>query len=112
MNGNVLVITNNFQSSLTYTRMLAGYGYAVNDVTTITDAKVHLRAGMIPAIIIMDMKNHVPEQIEFIDFLSEQYSNIQVIHVGIEHLNSTYDMIYMQRPVQPEHILNTITQLN
>lgn len=112
MNGNILVITNNFQSSLTYTRMLAGYGYAVNEVTTTAGAKIRLRAGMIPNVIIIDMKNHTDDQHEFLNMLSEQYPNIPVVQIGTQAIHIGHRMSFLQRPAQPETILNTLNQVN
>lgn|GEM_PF-5269159 len=110
MNSNILVITNNFQSSLTYTRMLAGYGYAVNEATTLTGARVRLRAKLIPAIIIMDMKHHEADQIDFIEMITAEYTNIRIIHIGATQI-AGHNVTHLNRPVQPETILDTVKQL-
>ena len=109
MNTSILVITNNFQSSLTYTHILMGYGYQVDEVQTFVGARVRLRAGLLPAVIIIDVKFHDDEKEGFINHLSHYHPGIPTIVIG--QSDSLANIIILKRPVNPESIINTIQNL-
>lgn len=112
MNSNILVITNNYHSSLTYTRMLMGYGYLVDEVQTFVGARVRLRAGLIPNIIIVDIKLYAEEKQGFVDWLSANHNDIQVLIIGKTDLSIWSNATVLHRPIYPEIVLDAVQQLN
>jgi DNA-binding response OmpR family regulator len=108
MNASVLAISNFRNSSMAYLGAMAAYGFRVEDTRTFEAARVLLRTGSNPELILIDVKFHTEEIADFIYFLRHEMGNQQVGIVVIGCENDTL-LAYganacLERPVQIEEL--------
>ncbi len=113
MTGDILVITNNHNSSLTYTPTLMAYGHRIDEAQTFAGARIRLRAGILPSLIIIDTKFEQENCYDFIYALrtSSQWAHIQIIVIGTEFdaVDAlSMNIIRFARPVHIENLLATV----
>jgi DNA-binding response OmpR family regulator len=109
MNASVLAISNFRNSSMAYLGALTGYGFRVEDTRTFEAARVLLRTGSKPTVIIIDVKFHTDEIAAFIHFLRHDMSNhtVGIIVIGCENdtLLAYGANACLERPVKFEELL-------
>jgi DNA-binding response OmpR family regulator len=108
MSASILAISNFRNSSMAYLGALAGYGFQVEDTRTFEAARVLLRTGSNPDVILIDVKFHTNEIAEFIHFLRHDMGNLEVGIIVIGCENDTL-LAYganacLERPVQIEEL--------
>lgn len=109
MNASVLAISNFRNSSMAYLGALVGYGFQVEDTRTFEAARVLLRTGSNPAVILIDVKFHSDEIAAFIHFLRHDMSKHAAFIIVMGCENDTL-LAYganacLERPVHFEELL-------
>ena len=109
MNPSVLAISNFRRNSMAYLGALTGYGFQVEDTRSFEAARVLLRTGSNPTMIIIDVKFQNEEIAAFIHFLHHEISNsaafITVIGCENDTLLAYGANACLERPVQFEELL-------
>lgn len=112
MSASILAISNFRNSSMAYLGALTGYGFEVEDTRTFEAARVLLRTGSNPAVIIIDVKFHTEEIAEFIHFLRHELGNqaTGVIVIGCENdtLLAYGANACLERPVHFEELITIL----
>jgi DNA-binding response OmpR family regulator len=112
MNASVLAISNFRNSSMVYLAALTGYGFQVEDTRSFEAARVLLRTGSNPSVIIIDVKFHTEEIAAFIHFLRDDMSNhpVEIIVIGCENdtLLAYGANACLERPVQIEELFTVL----
>jgi DNA-binding response OmpR family regulator len=108
MSASVLAVSNFRNSSMAYLGALAGYGFRVEDTRTFEAARVLLRTGSNPDVILIDVKFQTEEIAEFIHFLRHEMGNREVGIVVMGYENDTL-LAYganacLERPVQLQEL--------
>lgn len=110
MKASILAISNNRNSNMRYLPALHAYGYSVKDVQTIESGRILLRTGYCPDILLIDVKFHANEVIDFLRFVRHDLAN-QTVHIVIvggenDFVLAAYGAnICLERPVNIEDIL-------
>lgn len=103
----ILVVSNHRLSSLGYVAALNGYGYHVHDVQTFSGARILLRTGVQPHIVIVDMKFHTAENDACIEEICHAHPQAFIIVISADS-QALYAHQVLPRPVELNTLLDVL----
>lgn len=110
MTSDVLVIGNSDQNHVVHAAELASAGYAVNEAHSIKEARVMLKAGIVPRSVVIDMADNTDTTAlaHFMEFLENRnLSDIPVIIIGTTHDGHGAHAV-LPHPVHPPHLVDHV----
>ncbi len=111
----VLVISNNHSSRVTYAGALAGYGYEVAETPSFSEAQALLHTSSAPQAIVIDLKFSTSHAGAFIDYVRRTIGrdDIRIVVIGgnrneEQAVSSVGANAFLYRPVQLNHLVQNV----